>query len=58
MAIDTVKLLKIARDLSDYGVSLSRRTEEPDRALYAAMGHAFTDISEAIGDITTELSKR
>jgi hypothetical protein len=55
--IDTAKLLGIARQLSDYGVSLSTRTAAPDPALYTAMGSAFIDIAEAIGDITVALSK-
>lgn len=56
--IDTVKLLTIAQNLSDYGVDLSRRTSAPDADVNAAMGRAFIEISEAIGDITTELARR
>lgn len=53
-ALDTAKLLRIARDLSDYGVQLQNRTTPPDAAVMNAMGAAFVDISEAIGDLATK----
>jgi len=56
--MDEMKLLEIARRVSDYGVDLSTRTSPPDPELYRAMGAAFVDISEAIGDLTVALRNR
>lgn len=55
---DLAKLLGIARNLSDYGVQVSSRTESVDREMLQAMGAAYIEISEAIGDLATELARQ
>lgn len=47
-------MLGIARNLSDYGAQLQSRTTPPDAEVMRAIGQAFVDISEAIGDLTTK----
>lgn len=53
-SLDVSKLRTIARNLSDYGTALSSRTSPPDAEMMRAMGQAFIDISEAIGDLATK----
>lgn len=55
---DLAKLLQIAQNLSDYGVQVSSRTTAIDREMLQAMGAAYIDISEAIGDLATELARQ
>lgn len=52
------KLLGIAQNLSDYGVQVSSRTAPIDREMLQAMGTAYVEISEAIGDLATELARQ
>lgn len=58
MTLDTTKLLSIAQNLADYGAGLQTRTTPLDRSGINALGTAIVDISEAIGDLTTELANR
>lgn len=55
---DLAKLLQIAKNLSDYGIQVSSRTTAVDREMLQAMGAAYMEISEAIGDLATELASQ